>query len=127
MAYYPVPGDPVYDLSQIRRIENSDPVNAEQIVNPVIEKLIENIAAVHSGSTNIVVSARPPIGGPALWFCTDRDWRPEPEIVATAILGDPADADAADVTSEVNSVVYPVLNATISEKDGTIVAVIEQS
>lgn len=47
-TYYPVPENPTYDLSQIRRIQNSDPVNADQIVNPVIGKLIENITAIGS-------------------------------------------------------------------------------
>lgn len=48
-------------------------------------------------------------------------------MVATAVLGDPAEAESAAVTGEVNDVVYPVINATVSEEGGQIVATIEES
>lgn len=44
--YYTVPKDPKYHDNNIRRIQNSDPVNADVIVTPVIEALMENTAAV---------------------------------------------------------------------------------
>lgn len=125
-TYYAVPENPTYDLTQIRRIQNSDPVNADQIVNPVIEKLIENIAAVKSRSTRIVVSKTPPTFGPVLWFC-DGKYEPVPEtLIATADLGDPVDAENADMVGEVNDVLYPVINATVAEEGGNVVATIEQ-
>ena len=43
--YYTVPNDPKYN-ENIRRIQNSDPVNADEIINPVIAALMENTAAV---------------------------------------------------------------------------------
>lgn len=43
--YYTVPENPQYD-ENIRKIQNSDPVNADAIVNPVIEGLMRNTAAV---------------------------------------------------------------------------------
>lgn len=124
--YYKVPENPVFDLETIRRILNNDPVNADQIVNPVIERLIENIAAVKSQSTRVVVSKTPPTFGPVLWFC-DGKYDPAPEtLVATADLGDPAGAENADVVGEVNDILYPVLNATVTEEGGNVVATIEQ-
>lgn len=44
--YYSVPENPKYHDGDIRRIRNSDPVNADAIVNPLISTLIENTAAV---------------------------------------------------------------------------------
>ena len=44
--YYTAPENPVYDAEHIRKILDSDPVQASTIVNPVIEKMIENTAAV---------------------------------------------------------------------------------
>ena len=86
-----------------------------------IEELKKNILPIYVGPT-------PPTSGPALWFCDDPNWEPDKEqAVATAILGDPADAEKADVTSEVNDVVYPVINATVTEEGGTVVATVEQS
>lgn len=43
---YAVPDSPVYNAENIRKIRNTDPVNAESIVNPVIEQIIENTHAV---------------------------------------------------------------------------------
>ena len=124
--YYSIPENPQYDIQTIRKLQNSDPVNAQTIVNPLIARILENIAAVHNASVRVVSSATPPAKGPALWFCTDPSWRPEPECVALAMLGDPADAAEADVTGELNSVLYPVLNATLSEEGGNLVATLEQ-
>ena len=126
--YYKIPDEPQFSLDDIRKVQNNDPVNAETVVNPLIMWILENIAAVHKNSTNVAISATPPAKGPALWFCSDREWRPEQDaVVATAILGDPAEAESAAVTGEVNDVVYPVINATVSEEGGQIVATIEES
>lgn len=43
--YYPIPKAPQY-IEEIRRIRNSDPPSLDKTVNPVIEALIRNIAAV---------------------------------------------------------------------------------
>ncbi len=43
--FYQIPDKPVYN-TKIREIQNSDPVNAAMIVNPVLRQLLENIAAV---------------------------------------------------------------------------------
>ncbi len=39
---------PVYH-TDIRRFQNTDPVNAETVVNPVIQRLIDNIHAIMDG------------------------------------------------------------------------------
>lgn len=44
--YYKIPEKPQYVIDRIRKIQNSDPVNAEKIVNPVILQILESIAAV---------------------------------------------------------------------------------
>lgn len=43
--FYSIPENPQYD-DKIRRIKNDDPVNAETIVNPIIEAIMRNTAAV---------------------------------------------------------------------------------
>lgn len=127
--YYPIPLDPRYDIEHIRKLKNSDPGNAEDTFNPLIERILENIAAIYQkGATNAVISPTPPATGPALWFCSDPNWRPGAEPVATAILGDPAEADKADATAEVNEIVYPVVNASVAEEEGgPLIATIMQS
>ena len=44
--YYTLPEAPVYNAEEIRKIQDSDPVRASTIVNPVVERLIENTHAV---------------------------------------------------------------------------------
>lgn len=44
--YYRLPEAPVYNAEEIRKIQDSDPVRASTIVNPVVERLIENTHAV---------------------------------------------------------------------------------
>ena len=43
---YTLPEAPVYNAEEIRKIQDSDPVRASTIVNPVVERLIENTHAV---------------------------------------------------------------------------------
>ncbi len=43
--HYAIPDAPEIDLA-IRKIRNDDPVNAEEILNPLVEKLVENLAAL---------------------------------------------------------------------------------
>ena len=118
---------------KIRIPETTDTNHADNInaaPKLVYENTIANrreIEALKKKTIPVVFSETPPEIGPTLWFCTDPAWRPEPEVVATAILGDPSGADDADVTGEVNEIVYPVLNATVSEEDGNVIATIEQS
>ena len=124
--YYSIPENPQYDIQTIRKLQNSDPVNAQTIVNPLIARILENIAAVHNASVRVVSSATPPAKGPALWFCTDPAWRPEPERVALAMLGDPADADSYPVQSIVNETVYPVMNSDVSVEGDTLIVTLNQ-
>ncbi|MCI9116977.1 hypothetical protein [Acutalibacter sp. JLR.KK004] len=42
---------PVYH-TDIRRFQNTDPVNAETVVNPVIQRLIDNIHALYLGKAD---------------------------------------------------------------------------
>jgi hypothetical protein len=82
------------------------------------------VEAVAQGFVRI--RAEPPGKGPALWLCSDKTWRPGGATkIATAELGDPADADEADATAEVNGVVYPVNNTEVTEEDGQVVATIQ--
>ena len=124
--YYIITDDPQYSIDDIRKLQNSDPVNAQTIVNPLIVRILENIAAVHDASVRVVSSATPPAKGPALWFCSDPAWRPEPERVALAMLGDPADADGYPVQSIVNETVYPVVNGDVSVEGDTLIATLNQ-
>lgn len=41
--FYPIPSELAYN-EQIRKIKNTDPVNAETIVNPILEQMITNTA-----------------------------------------------------------------------------------
>lgn len=50
---YHIPEAPEYDLS-IRRIQNDDPVNAEEVLNPILEKLLENLAALKNEIQNAI-------------------------------------------------------------------------
>lgn len=43
--YYSIPDKPVYS-EQIRMLRNDDPANADEVFNPLFERLIENTAAV---------------------------------------------------------------------------------
>ena len=45
MANYIIPENPQY-TAEIRKLENTDPGNAETILNPLVETLIENTHAV---------------------------------------------------------------------------------
>ena len=44
--FYQLPESPVYNAESIRKIQDTDPVRASTIINPVISKLIENTHAV---------------------------------------------------------------------------------
>ena len=45
MANYTIPENPQY-TAEIRKLENTDPANAETILNPLVETLIGNTHAV---------------------------------------------------------------------------------
>ena len=53
---YTVPENPTYKLDDIRKIQDTDPVKASTIVNPVVEKLIENIAANRKDKQNKITA-----------------------------------------------------------------------
>ena len=44
--FYIIPENPQYSIDDIRKLQNSDPVNAQTILNPLILRILENIAAV---------------------------------------------------------------------------------
>lgn len=46
--YYQIPENPKYSVDDIRKLLNSDPGNAETVFNPLILRILENIAAVHN-------------------------------------------------------------------------------
>jgi len=46
VEYYEIPEDPEYNAI-IRKIQNNDPVNADAVLNPVLQQLIENIASLY--------------------------------------------------------------------------------
>lgn len=56
--FYQIPDKPVYN-TKIREIQNSDPVNASMIVNPVLRQLLENIAAVKQLADSALKLAQP--------------------------------------------------------------------
>lgn len=54
MSNYTIPENPQY-TTEIRKLENTDPANAEAILNPLIETLIENTHAVKQKADSIEV------------------------------------------------------------------------
>ena len=54
--FYQLPESPVYNAETIRKIQDTDPVRASTIVNPVISRLIENTHAVkHSRRLHLLL------------------------------------------------------------------------
>lgn len=51
--YYSIPANPEYSINDIRKIQDSDPVRASTIVNPVIIRILTNIAAVKAETDTI--------------------------------------------------------------------------
>lgn len=51
--FYDIPENPVYS-AEIRRIQNSDPVNADTVVNPVIQQLLTNIISVKAQADGLL-------------------------------------------------------------------------
>ena len=45
MAYYEIPENPIYD-SDVRRLENNDPADADEIFNPLILQILTNMAVI---------------------------------------------------------------------------------
>jgi len=52
---YTLPEAPQYNLS-IRRIRNDDPVNAEEILNPLVQALLENLAALKNEIQTVITA-----------------------------------------------------------------------
>ena len=52
-TYYNIPENPEYN-AEIRKIQNSDPVNADTIVNPVIQQLLTNIISVKAQADDLL-------------------------------------------------------------------------
>lgn len=53
---YKIPANPSYSLDNIRKLQNRDPVNAETVVNPLVMRILENIAAVRKDAALGVVA-----------------------------------------------------------------------
>lgn len=70
---YEIPENPIYD-PVIRRIQNEDPVNAEEVLNPILEKLVENIAAVKETADG---KQAPLTGAPGQVLGFDAEGRPQ--------------------------------------------------
>lgn len=108
----------------------SSEINVEVSATPglaTVTDLEDAKSELRSEMLRVVVSDTPPEHGPAIWFCSDKTWRPTREVYAEAVLGDPSGAADAVVTGEVNEIVYPVLNATVTEEGGNLIATLEQS
>lgn len=61
---YAIPTNPVYS-ENIRRLQDNDPASASQIFNPLIARLIENIASVKrtaDGAATLDGSGKVPAG-----------------------------------------------------------------
>lgn len=54
MAFYEIESNPDY-IGEIRRLENTDPANAETVFNPLISRMINNIEALKRTSEASVV------------------------------------------------------------------------
>ena len=52
-SYYNPAQSPEYTV-QIRRLQNSDPGNAEEVFNPLFQKLVDNIHANHLYKADLV-------------------------------------------------------------------------
>lgn len=63
--YYQIPENPQYDPEHIRKLQNSDPGNAEDTFNPLVERILENIAAVHDSGGGGGLYPRVSITAPA--------------------------------------------------------------
>ena len=50
---YTIPENPLFLIDSLRRIQNSDPVNAEEIVNPIFERILEALAYLQIGRAHV--------------------------------------------------------------------------
>ena len=50
---YQIPEDPKYKLHDIRKIQNSDPANADEVVNPVVEPVLESVEYLKKNKADI--------------------------------------------------------------------------
>jgi len=57
---YPVPVNPVYD-PEIRQLQNSDDADATEVINPVVERLIENTHAVKKDAEALAARSIPAV------------------------------------------------------------------
>lgn len=64
---YTIPENPVYD-ENIRKIQNGDYVDAENVLNPVLQKIINNQAAHQKNKADLLNGKVPPSQLPALDF-----------------------------------------------------------
>lgn len=119
-------------LDAIQITETTDTNHADNInyaPKQVYENTLANrreIEALQDSRVSVVASDEPPAVGPVLWFCSDKSWRPSRSLFATALLGNPADADNYPVQSKVNETVYPVVNGDVSAEGDTLIATLNQ-
>lgn len=57
-TYYHIPDKPVYN-SKVRELQNSDSANAQETFNPLIQRILENIAAVKELADSALKLAEP--------------------------------------------------------------------
>ncbi len=64
-SFYTLPEEPVYN-TEIRKLQNSDPANAETVFNPLVQAILENIQYVRlrldilaDGSRRYIAATRP--------------------------------------------------------------------
>jgi hypothetical protein len=124
--------DKVYasiDPAAIATMEEVEQVVKDHSEDPTAHKDIREIAekALAQAGTLVVIGPLPPVAGPALWLCSDKNWTPDNDdtTVATAELGDPEDADEANAVAEINGVRYPINDTEVEEEDGQVVATIK--
>ena len=60
---YIIPPEPAYRLHGIRRLQNTDPGNADKVLNPVIEPILESVEYLNRHKTGQAQGHGPP--GPA--------------------------------------------------------------
>lgn len=118
--YYRLPEAPVYNAEEIRKIQDSDPVRASTIVNPVVQRLIENTHAVKlQADDNTAAIAR------ALGVAEDADDKAERALWAAQQAAQ--DAAGAKVSADQAMVAADAALKAITKLANTINAIPSQN
>lgn len=111
--YYSLPENPVY-RQLIRRLQNEDPVEADAVVNPLIEVLLENIHYLYkhdSARKTVAVRVRDPTK-PSYGLNVLDDG------TTTATLETAVYTGMTEVSAVINGVEYDVKNMSVNGTDG---------